>query len=51
VGQEENAAAAKKSTVSELDDDGTSRGICCWFGGGVGKSPKAPEKKAAVFET
>jgi len=51
VGHEENGVLAKKSAVKEREDEGTSRGVDCLFGGGVGKSAKGLEKKAAVLDT
>lgn len=49
VGQEENAAPAKKSAVKEREDE-NSRGVLSWFGGEVEESEKGLEKKAVVLE-
>jgi hypothetical protein len=51
VGQDENGVLAKKSAVRERDDVGTSRGVDCSFGTGVGCSVNGLEKKAAVLDT
>jgi hypothetical protein len=51
VGHEENGVLAKKSAVRERDDEGTSRGVDCRFGSGVGMSAKGLEKNAAVLDT
>lgn len=51
MGHEENGVLEKKSAVKERDDEGTSRGVVCRFGGGVGKSAKGLEKKAEVLDT
>ena len=50
VGQEENAAAEKKSAVREREEDGSSRGVLSRFGGEVEESEKGLEKKAAVLD-
>lgn len=49
VGQEENAAAVKKSAVRERDDV-KSRGVLASLGGEVEESEKGLEKKAAVLD-
>ena len=49
VGQEENAAAAKKSAVKERDDV-RSRGVLSSLGGELEESEKGLEKKAAVLD-
>lgn len=52
MGHEENGVLAKKSAVKEREDEGTSRGVDCRFGGGLGKSAAVGlEKKAAVLDT
>lgn len=51
VGHKENGVLAKKSAVRERESAGISRGVACWFGGGVGKSANGLEKKAAVLDT
>jgi hypothetical protein len=50
VGQEENAAAEKKSAVREREEGERSRGALSRFGGEVEESEKGLEKKAAVLE-
>jgi hypothetical protein len=49
VGQEDNAAVAKKSAVRERDDV-RSRGVLSWLGGELEESEKGLEKKAAVLD-
>lgn len=49
VGQEENAAAVKKSAVRERDD-ARSRGVLPSLGGELEDSEKGLEKKAAVLD-
>lgn len=52
MGHEENGVLAKKSAVKEREDEGTSRGVDCLFGGGEGKSATTGlEKNAAVLDT
>ncbi len=49
VGQEENAAVAKKSAVREREDE-SSRGVLSSLCGEPEESEKGLEKKAAVLE-